>query len=339
MEIIETKKPNLFNVATKELSQDAFFTWLLQWANNNHNQHNQQLNETAKDFVRLLIGQTADYLITKVEASRQWNNIDIRAEINDEYFIAIEDKTNTGEHSGQLERYKQISTEHYKDKNFKLIFIYLKTGNESLTTLEKKTEKGYSIVDRRTVLNVLNKRSIQNEIFNDFKEYLTAIENQTNSYCKFENITSDWKAAEGFFMKLQDLLKEWSDWCYVANRTGGFLGFWYHWAKTSDYNLYIQIENAFVYGIKVVIKIGDWKPNTNTLYQILSDIQPYAKKYGLTITKPNKYKAGETSTLAIIQNTFLLDSNGDFNLDLFIQTLKKIEKTLDEFTSDKENHA
>ena len=25
-------KPNLFSIATKELSQDAFITWLLQWA-------------------------------------------------------------------------------------------------------------------------------------------------------------------------------------------------------------------------------------------------------------------------------------------------------------------
>lgn len=38
--------------------------------------------------------------------------------------------------------------------------------------------------------------------------------------------------------------------------------------------------------------------------QILSDLQPYSKKYGLTITKPYKYRAGETSTLAIIRNVF-----------------------------------
>ena len=150
-------KPNIFRLATKELSQDGFFTWLLQWADNNHKQHDQNLNETAKDFVRLLIGQTPDYQIHKVEAGRQWNNIDIWAEVNDEYFIGIEDKTNTGEHSEQLERYKDIATNHYKDKNHKLVFVYLKTGNESLSTLKKIVEKGYSTVDRKTVLSVLNK--------------------------------------------------------------------------------------------------------------------------------------------------------------------------------------
>ena len=102
-------KPNIFKLATKELSQDGFFTWLIQWADNTYIQHNQQLNETAKDFVRLLLDETSDYQIKKVEAGRQWNNIDIWAEVNDEYAIIIEDKTNTGEHSEQLERYKQIA--------------------------------------------------------------------------------------------------------------------------------------------------------------------------------------------------------------------------------------
>jgi len=166
-------KPNIFRLATKELSQDGFFTWLLQWADNEHKQHDQQLNETAKDFVRLLLGQSADYQIDKVEAGRQWNNIDIWVEINDEYFIGIEDKTNTGEHSEQLERYKQIAIDHYKDKNLKLVFVYLKTGNESLSTLNKVKEKGYSVIDRKAVLQVLNKRPIGNEIFKDFKDYLT----------------------------------------------------------------------------------------------------------------------------------------------------------------------
>jgi len=106
----------------------------------------------------LLLGKTSDFQINKVEAGRQWYGIDIWAEINDEYFIGIEDKTNTGEHSEQLERYKEIATTHYKDKKHKLVFVYLKTGNESLTTLKIITEKGYSTVDRKTVLSILNQR-------------------------------------------------------------------------------------------------------------------------------------------------------------------------------------
>lgn len=327
-------KPNIFRLATKELSQDGFFTWLLQWADNDCKHYDQQLNETAKDFVRLLLGKTADYSIDKVEAGRQWNNIDIWAEINDEYFIGIEDKANTGEHSEQLERYKQVATEHYKEKNHKLVFVYLKTGNESSSTLKKIIEKGYSTIDRKTVLSVLNKREVHNEIFKDFVEYLTAIEDQTNSYTKFENITSVWKAGEGFYIKLQELINEWSDWRYVANQTGGFLGFWYHWNGIEECSIYIQIENAFEYGIKLILKVSDWEPSTDLLYEILGEMKPFALKNGLSIVKPDKYRAGETSTLAIVENAFTVDKDGNLEIEKFVERLKALEKTIDEYCNE-----
>jgi hypothetical protein len=329
-------KPNIFSIATKELSQDGFFTWFLQWADDSNRQYDPELNETAKDFVRLLLGQSNDYQITKVEAGRQWENIDIRAEINDEYFIGIEDKTNTGEHSGQLDRYQKIATDYYKDKNYTLVFVYLKTGNESLAPLNEIKGKGWAIVDRKIILQVLNKRPINNEIFNEFTEYLTEIENQTNLYTNFENINSNWRAAEGFYIRLQELITEWTDWGYVANQTGGFLGFWYYWTntKTNQYCLClrIQIENSIGRGdIKVVIKIDDWEPNIETLYQIFSGLQSYANKHGLSMIKPDRYKTGKNSTVAIVQNPFSVDSNGILDIAKFISTLKKIEQILDEY--------
>ena len=45
--------------------------------------------------------------IHTVEVGRQWENIDIWAEINDDTFLAIEDKTGTSIHDDQLKRYKQ----------------------------------------------------------------------------------------------------------------------------------------------------------------------------------------------------------------------------------------
>jgi hypothetical protein len=329
-------KPNIFSLATKELSQDGFFTWLLQWADISATTLDLALSETAKSFVRLLLGESVDYKVTKVEAGRQWKNIDIWAEVNDEYFIAIEDKTTSGEHSEQLERYKRLAEEHYAEKGFKLVFIYLKTGNESTTTLKKVMEKGYVVIDRKTVLTVLQERTVSNAILVDFLEYLTVIESQTNSHSQFENITSDWRAAEGFYMQLQERLGQWSDWRYVSNQTGGFLGFWYHWAEANKYSLYIQIENAFDYGIKLVVKIGDWEPRIDTLYSILAGLQPYAKKQGLTLVKPDKYRSGSTSTLAIVKNAFPGGGQEIFNIDDFLQVLKKLELVLDEYVVDSE---
>src|ERR1039457_6931653 len=126
--------------------------------------------------------------------------------------------------SDLLERYKNIAIDHYKDKAHNLFFVYLKTGNDSLSTLKQVTEKGYSIIGRKEFLNVLNKHSVGNDIYNDFKEHLSGIEIQTNSYTQFANVTTNWKAAEGFYLKLQDLITEWTGWQPVPTPSGHFLG-------------------------------------------------------------------------------------------------------------------
>ena len=103
-------KPNIFEIATKELSQDAFITWLLKWADDSCKNLDEDLHQCGKEFVSALIKkQNPNFseFINKVEAGRQWENIDVWAEVNDKYFIIIEDKINSSEHSDQLKRYKE----------------------------------------------------------------------------------------------------------------------------------------------------------------------------------------------------------------------------------------
>jgi hypothetical protein len=252
-------KPNIFQISTKELSQDGFFTWLLQWADDSNLEYDKELSETAKNFVRLLIeknGENSDYRIETVETHRQWKHIDILAEINNEYVIAIEDKIDTGEHSNQLESYKENIEKENKYKDLKQVFIYLKTGNESLAKLERIKQKKWKIIKREDVLNVLNSCKTQNNIFKDFKDHLNHIEEETKSFREFENVKTNWKACEGFYLKLQELISEWSDWHYVPNPSGGFLYFGYYWQGCKDYELYIQIENKILKEIKLKIRVG-----------------------------------------------------------------------------------
>lgn len=132
-------RPNIFDIATKELNQDAFITWLLQFADSKYKATDELLNECGKSFVYQLIRKqlsTFDQPILKVNAGRQWENIDVWAEINDKYLIIIEDKTNTSHHSNQLTRYKTAAGEWCIKNNYeKPICIYLKTGNESQSSL------------------------------------------------------------------------------------------------------------------------------------------------------------------------------------------------------------
>ncbi|KOY85589.1 hypothetical protein AD998_04975 [bacterium 336/3] len=327
--------PNIFKWATSELSQDAFFAWLLEWADGNNYEYNLPLSNISKDIIRLFIGKI-NYEIHKVEIWRQWVNIDITIEVNDEYAIFIEDKKWAGEHSNQLEKYKEIALKEYANKHHQLIFIYLKTENESMYKLKKIEEKGYKIISRSDLLELFTKEEIVNDIFIDFKDYLMEIENQTKSYRKLENVVNNGRACQGFYMEIQNLLGKgtFSDWGYVPNKSGGFLGLWYHWKSAHKINeIHIQIENSFHSedNIKLVIKIADYEGDARTLYQILNQIIPVAKKNGLNLIKPNKFRVAEKSTLAIVENAFKKDNNGDILMDNFYKTLKNLEKTIDDY--------
>jgi len=80
------KRPNIFDYATSELSQDAFLTWLIQWADKDYQEIDSSLNACAISFVQELLGKDNSYKIETVEAGRQWNNIDVWALVNNQYF-------------------------------------------------------------------------------------------------------------------------------------------------------------------------------------------------------------------------------------------------------------
>ena len=48
-------KPNIFEIATKELNQDAFITWLLQFADANCIKYDEYINKCGIEFVTELI--------------------------------------------------------------------------------------------------------------------------------------------------------------------------------------------------------------------------------------------------------------------------------------------
>ena len=48
-------KPNLFESATSELSQDGFLTWLIKWADIENCKYNESLHEVAQSFVMLYL--------------------------------------------------------------------------------------------------------------------------------------------------------------------------------------------------------------------------------------------------------------------------------------------
>lgn len=67
-------KPNIFNIATKELSQDAFITWLLLFGNVELEADYVELNKCSRELITTLLRKQYpdfDSMITSVEAKRQ----------------------------------------------------------------------------------------------------------------------------------------------------------------------------------------------------------------------------------------------------------------------------
>lgn len=332
-------KPNLFAIATKELSQDAFITWLLQWADDSFYKENEELCKIGKEFVKKLLSfkykiETKE--IKKVNAGRQWANIDIWAEVNDEYVIIIEDKVNTSEHDNQLERYKKTVEEEY-GKDIKLVCIYLKTGLEAMDNVQKIKDKGWNYVNRKDFLDFLQSENTKSEIYSDYLSNLLEIQTESESFTRFEQLNS-WEATKGLYSFIESKLEnDWSHWDYVSNANGGFLGLWFHFkplASEKNCKIYLQVENYCDGKINLFIKIcGEWKRNIDTLYEIFGLIQEKSSDFGLNISKPAKYRCGEYTSIAIVNDVFVKKENGDLDLENLMKKLNSAIDLIDEVTS------
>ncbi len=327
-------KPNIFKFATKELSQDAFIAWLVSWASPELNSEDQPLNETAKQFVRHLLGFDEQFEIFKIKVKPQWKRIDISIEVNDKYFILVEDKTHSKESKDQLVCYSKIANDHYINKGYLVHCVYLKTGNEPANSLDKIISKGYRIVSRQCLLRLLGQSSSNHPILQDYLAHIRNLEDKTNSFMSFEMLKSSGRVAEGMFMELEKLEKHKSSWGYVPNQSGGFMGFWYGFYKTPSFgHVYVQIVLPWSANPQVVIKVGKWEPVVEILHKALKDVVQISKKHGLALRKPDRFRAGSTSTLAIAENALRADENGLLDWEHFITTLSSIEKTIEEYSS------
>lgn len=324
-------KPNIFDISPKELSQDAFIAWLLQWADISNKEYNNDLSRCGSEFVTSLIKKknpNFNVQIYNVQAGRQWNNIDVWAVVNDQYFIIIEDKTYSKQHSGQLATYKSIAEKWCEEQNYeKPICIYLKTGNESLQSLKKVINEGFEIYNRKEFIILLNNHDLKNDIFIDFKSRLNRIE-QLNH--KWENkVIKDWNGNDwqGFFQFLEgeiDLI----GWDYVNNPNGGFWNAVLNWDYWGIYPVYLQTEEY-----KLCFKIST-DPNepvvmpknvtrTGIRNNLSSLILNSAIEEGVsTIRRPDRFGNGKYMTVAMVDAENWLGNREEvINKELVVERL------------------
>ncbi len=215
-------KPNIFDFATKELSQDAFIAWFISHINF---KEDHELSIVAKKFVIFLYNifnnTSFDYdrvqFIDKVQL--QYKKIDVyfRAKINDKMVsFIIEDKVNTTHHSNQLIKYKGL-IEKETNLEEEVVCIYYKTGY--LFDVDKEVSKfGYSIIDINLINKFLSENNLDNLIYNDYKNFIERKLNSLNEsfslynnrlgFKEFKNDYIQWEFMKELQRRCSDFINE-----------------------------------------------------------------------------------------------------------------------------------
>jgi len=324
------KKPNLFDYATSELSQDAFLCWLIAWSKPSNKEFDKKLNACGINFVQKLIGKPID--IKTVVVNRQWHQIDVTALINDKYFILIEDKTGSKEHSDQLKRYSKIAEDHYKKTDIELVLVYFKMEEQGKYI--NIANAGFSRFSRTQMLEILNSyfedttEINRNAIIADFHKKMTWLDTSINAY---ENLPLEkwrWYQWQGFYTNLQNNIN--ANWEYVANASGGFLGLWWHWKyfnlNGKEFEFYLQLEqDKFV--CKLYVYEEKNRREIRDLYRKILFEQ--AKKQSIDIVKFGRI--GKYMGVAKLASEYRITNNeGTLDFDKTIEKLNEMMKLIDE---------
>lgn len=302
--ILSMKKPNLFDYATKELSQDAFLVWYIKWADNACLPCNENLHQSANRFVSKLLSLKGHNVeVVNVDAGRQWENIDIWVEVNKTHLIIIEDKVNTGAHSGQLERYSVSAMEYCEEHNLTPVCIYLKTGSESKYTLTDVEAAGFTVLDRAALLESLALVPVNNDIFQDFFERLQRIQESESGFVNKLIGLWDWDDWKGFYQELETLSIV-SKWDYVPNPSGGFLNAVIEGLhEMEDCILYMQIEQG-----SVCFKIGEVYENRSEIRNKYHEMILNTFTSHPEVTRPQRFGNGCYMTVAVVDSEQWLGS-------------------------------
>lgn len=178
------KENNIFDFATKELSQDALLCWLINFKNYKNNKKLYKKSIEILNYIfkcKNLQVNIEDY---SIEIMQQYNFIDIFILLKDKkniekYAIIIEDKKLTSIHDNQIEKYKAKIKNIYKSLiEDNIITVYYKPYEEL------EIIKADVIIDREYMLNNIFNNNIDNQIFIDYKKYLKEID---DTYKHFES--------------------------------------------------------------------------------------------------------------------------------------------------------
>lgn len=286
-------KPNIFSFATSELSQDAFIAWLLCWADKRYADVDPQLHQCGRKLVQAFFEKhqkpVPDY--SSAVVTRQVSNIDVLCELDEQYVILVEDKTHTGAHSNQLERYLDVVIKRGYSRE-KILPIYFKTGDQSC--YEAIHSKGYQPYLRQDFLQVLRAgKGVSSDVFQSYFSHLQHLEDQVESYRTRPVSEWGWHSWIGFYKALKQHLGE-GNWGYVPNQSGGFLGYWLGFYGVC----HVQLANNQELRFRISVK--DASQRSILRRQWFRQITKNSESFGFKTKKPLKFGSGESMIVALL---------------------------------------
>jgi hypothetical protein len=172
-------RPNLFDFAASELSQDAFLRWLASWADPAHRAADELLHLTAMVFVNRLLecgGLAPPAVYRSLRLCRPSQDVDVLL-VNGDRAVFLEAKTHAKDHSGRLQHGKEVVRRELNLPDERIAGVYLETGDP--VNCRSAMEAGYGLFQRRDFLDLLDRGvrgGIKNDVFRDFHRYLQTVE-------------------------------------------------------------------------------------------------------------------------------------------------------------------
>lgn len=317
--------PNLFNFATRELSQDAVLCWLLDWARPELKSVNEPLHVLGERILSYFLAEnTREALgaITSVDIQRQAGGfIDVLCLVNGTVAIVIEDKRYSKEHSNQLTRAVEYAINELNLSAQNVVPVYIQTGDQS--DYGEVTAAGFRVVGRSDLLGILDDSAGQaaanvSDIVSDFRRHLRMVEDNVASF-RHEPLASWTDAAwRGFYMALQQEFED-GNWDYVANPRGGFWGYWWHWQGNDECEQYLQLEQDILC-FKIWVEDANRRRELRHFWH--ERIMECAAEHAIDVRRPGRFGSGSVMTVAVTSNYRVADATGLLDLAATVRVLK-----------------
>lgn len=310
-------RPNLFQFATSELSQDAFFCWLASCADASVD--DEELRDAGKRFLSALLATRNLNLPNSpsIRVYRQLDRIDVIVEINESIAILIEDKVGTAEHSGQLKRYLAAASARFPDHKVVPIYIqtYIQPGYEGVRAA------GFSVLTRRELIDLLPLKATDS-VLSQFREHLEMLDQDYESY-RFGRVWS-FRAWERYLEVIAASLDQ-CGWSYVPNASGGFLAAYWGWTECRFGELYLQVSQEKL-SLRIVPSVNITQAEIDALYWKAREFPEW------TINNGRRPRKGKSQNLVFLElDHRRLDQEGNILLEDTVSSLRVTTKKLKSF--------